>query len=66
MAGLRAGLVTLAARMRRHGRLPATAGATLLRIVPGFLIQFLLLGDARTLQAGLDTPTSRRSGDGSD
>ncbi|MFI6324121.1 TetR/AcrR family transcriptional regulator [Nonomuraea sp. NPDC050556] len=60
MAGLRAHLVRLAERMQVEGLLAADAdphavGATLLCFLPGFVIQYLLLGDidARTIRSGL-------------
>ena len=57
---LRAGWVTAAQRMRDAGRLPPgadvdAAGAVLFALLPGFLLQHLILGgtDAATLQRGL-------------
>lgn len=57
---LRAGWVKAAQRMRDDGRLPPgadvdAAGAVLFALLPGFLLQHLILGDtdAATLQRGL-------------
>jgi TetR/AcrR family transcriptional regulator, transcriptional repressor of aconitase len=60
LTDLRATLVKVAERMKKEGTLPADSdpgavGATLLCLVPGFVIQYLLLGDidARTLRDGI-------------
>ncbi|HWE88732.1 MAG TPA: TetR/AcrR family transcriptional regulator [Pseudonocardiaceae bacterium] len=60
MTNLRAILTGVAQRMKDDGRLPADAdpaavGATLLCLMPGFVIQYLILGDvdADTIQRGL-------------
>src|SRR5262249_57428815 len=57
---LRAGWVKAARRMREDGRLPPgadvdAAGAVLFALLPGFLLQHLILGDtdAATFQRGL-------------
>ena len=63
-AGLRARWTVLASRMRDAGRLPEDAdpeamGATLMCVMPGFVLQRLLIGDvdARTLRAGFHALT---------
>jgi AcrR family transcriptional regulator len=60
MTNLRANWTLLAERMKAEGRLPSDAdtqavGATLLCLVPGFVIQYLLLGDIddHTLHEGI-------------
>ncbi|HZE31881.1 MAG TPA: TetR/AcrR family transcriptional regulator [Actinoallomurus sp.] len=62
--GLRYRWVELAERMRDAGRLPRDAdpealGATLMCVMPGFVMQSLLVGDvdARTLRAGFHALT---------
>jgi hypothetical protein len=61
---MRSRWVELAERMRDAGRLPPDAdpealGATLMCLMPGFVMQRLLVGgvDARTLRAGFHALT---------
>jgi TetR/AcrR family transcriptional regulator, transcriptional repressor of aconitase len=63
-AALRSGWVELAARMRDAGMLaedadPVAVGSTLMCLLPGFILQRLLVGDidGRTLRAGIHALT---------
>jgi TetR/AcrR family transcriptional regulator, transcriptional repressor of aconitase len=67
LGGLRTWWVDLAVRMREAGRLPEDAdpqamAATLVCLLPGFVLQRLLLGDvdAGTLRAGIHALTGAR------